>query len=80
MMGFGFIGMLLGGLLLAGLLALLVVGLVMAARGATRGPSQETQASREEYAKAKVMALLAERYARGEIDDEEYRKKKCELR
>ena len=78
MMGFGFIGMLLGGLLLLGLLALVVVGAVLAARGPSHG-SEPSRSSQEEYAKAKVMALLAERYARGEIDDAEYRTKKCEL-
>ncbi len=82
MMGFGYgtgwIYMLIGGLLIVGLIVLIVFLLVRAnsvsgKSGATAPPdANQTDTQR-------ALAILAERYARGEISDEEYQHKKSEI-
>ncbi len=58
------------------LLMFLVIGLIVwAIIQATSGSS-----SKKDDARSSAQRILAERYARGEIDDEEYRRRSDELR
>jgi len=66
--GRGGIGMMVGGLLFLGLI---VLGIILASHPAGGGISANTDSA---------MKILNERYARGEIGDDEYAAKKAELR
>lgn len=77
--GFGMIGMMLGGLLLT---ALLIYGLVvLVRREQSRGYRNAAgYGDRGSMYGESPLAILDERYARGEIGDEEYARRKAELR
>jgi putative membrane protein len=70
--GWGWVGMTIGMILFWGLL---IVVVLFAARVLTRAPDQGNRSSGPS-----AEELLAERFARGEIDDEEYRKRLTTLR
>jgi putative membrane protein len=65
MSGWGWFAMIAGSVLL---LALVVAGLVLLARAVQRGPRTDAAPS-----SPSAEDLLAERFARGEIDEDEYR-------
>lgn len=56
--------------------ALLVALYIIVARASKKSPSGNSQASSDEQA----LHILKERYARGEIDQEEYRQMKKDLK
>lgn len=72
--GYGWVLMLVGGLIVIGIIALIIYALVRATNvsGKAGSISQNEPNSR-------ALAVLAERYARGEISDEEYKQKKIEI-
>ncbi len=78
MMGGCMAGMGLMGLLGLGLLAGLAVGLVYLARGSGRGERAALAGYGADEDRA--LALLRERYARGEIDEAEFRQRRDVLR
>ena len=77
MMGydFGWILMLVSGLIIIGIIALIIYALVLAANTSRKSGSSAPHETRSESAD-RALAILAERYARGEISDEEYKQKK----
>jgi len=82
MMGFGYgsgwIYMFIGGLLIVGLIVLIVFLLVRATSVA--GKSGYNAPPDAEHADTRhALAILAERYAKGEISDEEYQHRKSEI-
>lgn len=82
MMGYGWdyswILMLVGGLIVIGIIALIIFALVRAANVSGRSGSSTPHETQNEST-SRAMAVLAERFARGEITDEEYRQKKIEI-
>lgn len=77
--GLGGIGMFVGGLLVLGLVVLGIVLLVRYARNNSHAavhPSAGIPSANVDSA----LQILNERYARGEVSDEEYATKKAELR
>lgn len=81
MMGFGYGGwwMWLGGLLIVAVTALVIYALVVIVGRSGRNPahfSYDDQRNNSENA----LGILAERFARGEINDEEYQQKKNALK
>ena len=81
MMGFGYGGwwMWLGGLLVAAVTALAIYALIVIIGRSARNParfSYDEQRNNSENA----LEILAGRFARGEINDEEYRQKKVALK
>lgn len=82
--GWAWVGMLIGGLLFLGLLILiifLIVRLVLS--GNRQGPGNVHQYGGRESAPrsgSRAMEILDERYAHGEISDQEYIKMKNELK
>lgn len=80
MMGYGYswILMLFGGLLVIGIIGLIIYALVRVA--STSGKSSSSAPHERQYdTNSRALAVLAERYARGEINDEEYKQKKSEI-
>ena len=75
---YGWIFMLIGGLILIGIIGLLVYALVKAANGSRRSDSSAPPEMQEDI-NSRALAILAERYARGELSDEEYKQKKIEI-
>lgn len=71
--GFGWGGMWLGPIIMLAVLALLVAGIISLVRwmGGDRGPSDQANRSARD--------ILDERYARGEIDREEYLRRRDDL-
>ena len=79
------IPMLVGGLILVGLI-ILVIFLIMRylkntndAGGSGYSGYSRTSGSEQPDPAARALSILAERYAKGEISDEEYRQKKAEI-
>jgi putative membrane protein len=75
MMGWGWVGAILGLLILLLIVAVLVAGLVYlfrALRTPTGGENRATGSDRS-------LQILDERYARGEIDDDEYQQRRRAL-
>jgi len=81
MMGFGWeygwILMLVGGLIVIGIIALIIYALVRAT--SVSGKSISSAPHEMQDRNSRALAILAERYARGEINDEEYKQKKIEI-
>ena len=81
MMGYGYNGifMLIGGLVLIGVIVLVVYAVVhttsVSGRTGYQAPPEAQSASSR-----RALEILAERYAKGEISDEEYNQKKAELK
>jgi putative membrane protein len=77
MMGFGYgwIFMFFGGLIVIGIIVLIVFALVHAANESGRSGASAQHETKAESA-SRALAILAERYASGEISEEEYRQKK----
>lgn len=81
MMHAGGLLMVMLGLLAIGFIVLVVLLIIRLAMGAGRShiPGGTGYSSPSENLNNKALGILAERYAKGEIDDEEYKKKKEEL-
>lgn len=77
MMGYtsGWIFMFIGGLIVIGIIVLIIYALVRAAN--TSGSSASHEVPYDSTSRA--LTILAERYAKGEISDEEYKQKKSEI-
>lgn len=80
--GYGWVGV----ALTLGFLALIVVGIVLVARGRggsggdrVPGPPPGTEHPPQGPARSTALAVLEERYARGEIDREEFMVRKSDL-
>lgn len=80
MMGYayGWIIMLIGGLIVTGIIVLIVYALVhvisVSGKAADAAPHQMSIDNT-----SRALSILAERYAKGEISDEEYKQKKSEI-
>lgn len=77
MMGWGWVGMLLGFLLIVALIAALVAGTVYLVRALGRPQGSSPSGH---VADQRAMQILDERYARGEIGHEEYEQRRRTLR
>ena len=82
MMGYGWnyswILMLVGGLIVIGIIALIIYALVRATNVSGKSGSSTPHETQNEST-SRALAVLAERYARGEITDDEYKQKKIEI-
>lgn len=82
MMGYGYdygwVLMLVGGLIVIGIIALIIYALVRATNVSGKSGSSTPPETQQENT-SRALAVLAERYARGEISDEEYKQKKMEI-
>lgn len=82
MMGYGYgyswILMLVGGLIFIGIIALIFYALIRATHVSGQSGSSVPPETQQEIT-SRALAVLAERYARGEISDEEYKQKKIEI-
>ena len=74
---YGWILMLLGGLIVIGIIALIVYALIRTTNVSGKYNSSATHDFQDSNSRA--LAILAERYAKGEISDEEYKHKKNEI-
>jgi len=81
MMGFGYGGwwMWLGGLLILAVTALVIYALVVIIGRSGRSPVRPSY-EEQSVNSGNALGILAERFARGEINDEEYQQKKNALR
>jgi putative membrane protein len=81
MMRFGFGGwwMWLGGLVIVAVTALIIYALVVIIGRSGRSPSRPLYEDQRDNS-GNALGILAERFARGEINDEEYQQKKNALR
>ena len=81
MMRFGYSGwwMWLGGLLIVGVTALAIYALIVMITRSGKNPSHPSYDEQLNNS-GNALGILAERYARGEINDEEYQQKKNTLR
>jgi uncharacterized membrane protein len=70
--------MAIGGLIVVGLVTLLIFALVRSANVSGKSNSLTLPETQDEH-NSRALAILAERYARGEISDEEYKQKKLEI-
>ena len=74
---YGWIFMLVGGLVVIGIIALIIYTLVRAT--SVSGKSNSSAPHEMQDSNRRALAVLAERYAKGEISDDEYRQKKMEI-
>ena len=74
--GWGWAATTIGSLLFLGLVGLVVWLVVRAVRGPAAGPSRPARPAGQDTAER----LLADRFARGEIDEDEYRRRLATLR
>ena len=81
MMGYegGYWWMGLHGLMFLIVTALLVVGIVLAIRHLARTEGRPTQTAPSDSGRQSALGILDSRYARGEVDREEYLQKKQDL-
>lgn len=77
--GMGWVGMLIGGLIFLGLTITVVYFIIRLAQGNGRTSSGQTYNSGSE-AINRALDILAERYAHGEINEQEYTRMKNELK
>ena len=75
--GYGWILMFIGGLIVIGIIGVIIYALVRAANPS--GKSGSSVLHETQYDSSSALAVLAERYAKGEISDEEYKQKKSEI-
>lgn len=75
---YGWIFMLIGGLIIIGIIGLIVYALVRASNGSGKSISSAPHEMQNDNT-SRALSILAERYARGEISDEEYKQKKIEI-
>ncbi|MDW7658390.1 MAG: SHOCT domain-containing protein [Bacillota bacterium] len=75
---YGWILILLGGLVIIGIIGAIIYVLVRAANVSGKSGSAAPREIRYD-SNSRALAVLAERYARGEISDEEYKQKKSEI-
>lgn len=75
---YGWILILLGGLIVIGIIGVIIYALVRAANVSGKSDSA-TPREIQNDSNSRALAVLAERYARGEISDEEYKQKKNEI-
>lgn len=82
MMGYGWdyswMLMLIGVLILIGIIVLIIYALVRNTRNSVH-PGSSTPQQMQFESTNRALAILAERYAKGEITDEEYKQKKSEI-
>lgn len=82
MMGYGWdyswIFMIIGGLVVIGTIGLIVYALVRASNVSGKSSSSAPHEMQNDSS-SRALAILAERYATGEISDEEYQQKKIEI-
>ncbi len=82
MMGYGWndswIFMVIGGLIIIGIIGLIVYALVRASNVSGKS-SSSAPSEMQDDSNSRALTVLAERYARGEISDEEYKQKKIEI-
>lgn len=76
--GYGWVLMLVGGLIVIAIIAV-VIYLLIRAINISGKSSSSTQHEMQTANTSRALAVLAERYARGEITDEEYKQKKSEI-
>lgn len=74
---YGWILLLLGGLVVIGVIALIVYALLRVSKPSGNVGSSAPHEIRDSNSRA--LAILAERFARGEISDDEYKQKKSEI-
>ena len=74
---YGWILMFIGGLIVIGIIALVVYALIRTTNAS--GKSSSSAPHEMQDSNNRALAILAERYAKGEISDEEYRHKKNEI-
>lgn len=81
MMHFSWIWMILAGLFWLGFFVLIVLLIIRLAIGVKRGHFQAGAGNTPQpvHPNSKALEILAERYAKGEVDDDEFRKRKEEL-
>jgi putative membrane protein len=81
MMGYGcengWIIMLIGGLIVVGVIALIVYALLRVSKAS--GNPRTSAPHEMQDSNSRALAILSERYARGEISDDEYKQKKNEI-
>jgi len=73
--GYGWIFLFVGGLLVIGIIVLIIYALVRTANVSGKSSSSAPYEMQNDSS-SRALAVLAERYARGEISDEEYKQKK----
>lgn len=82
MMGYGYghswILMLVSGLIVIGIITLIIYALMHAANISSRS-SSSAPLEMQLVGSSRALAILAERYAKDEISDEEYKQKKIEI-
>lgn len=80
MMGYqdGWILMILAGLILIGIIVLIILMIIRITNGSKKDVHTNTIEANQSSPDRALM-ILAERYAKGEINDEEYRQKKSEI-
>ena len=78
MMGFGMGFMWFGGFIFLLVIGLVIYLIVRLAGGSMKHENYYPHETQQEYS-IRSLEILAERYARGEIGDEEYRQKKSDL-
>lgn len=75
---YGWILMLLGSLIIIGIIGVIIYALVRVANVSGKSSSSAPHEMQND-SNSRALAVLAERYARGEISDEEYKQKKMEI-
>lgn len=78
-MGIGWIGAILVGLFVLIAIAVIVILIVRLSHGAARS-GMNHPVGQQPDSTARALEILSERYAKGELNDDEYAKKKAELR
>jgi len=80
MMGYGsgWISMLFGGVLVIGIIVLIIYAIVRSVNVSGKPRSADPNDMRYE-SNIRALAILGERYAKGEISDEEFKQKKSEI-
>lgn len=75
---YGWILMVIGGLIIIAIIGFIIYALVRASNVSGKSSSSAPTEMQDDL-NSRALAVLAERYARGEISDEEYKQKKIEI-